>query len=302
MTSATRFDETGADKPGLSLPHTPHEVEEVRLYSHSDVFYWWPVWALGFALALVTYLDGGRLAVVPAGTEARRDWRVEVAPGRVETREGLILPRSDARHPSHLSPSGAPQTPGAPPAPEAPHVRIVNSPYLGTLFLVTILVVFVSTHAPLRGLWQWVSVLTIALVISVISLYGWWGNLADWFRLLHVQINMAGYLFLSTWLFAIWAATVFYFDRLTYLIFSAGQVRVRQAIGEGEKVYDVTNLSLELQPNVFFRHRVLGLYDAGDLVVRTGGSRPEVLHWPNVLRVRSRLRKIERLVQTREVE
>jgi len=47
---------------------------------------------------------------------------------------------------------------------------------------------------------------------------------------------------------------------------------------------------------------VLGFYDAGDLIVRTGGARPEVLHWPNVLLVRSRLRKIERLVQTREVE
>ncbi len=113
---------------------------------------------------------------------------------------------------------------------------------------------------------------------------------------------MAGYLFLSTWLFAVWAVTFIYFDRLTYLIFSTGQVRVRQAIGEGEKVYDVTNMNLELQPNVFFRHRVLGFYDAGDLIVRTGGARPEALHWPNVLLVRSRLRKIERLVQTREVE
>jgi hypothetical protein len=38
------------------------------------------------------------------------------------------------------------------------------------------------------------------------------------------------------------------------------------------------------------------------VVGRHRGARPEVLHWPNVLRVRSRLRKIERLVQTREVE
>ena len=69
-----------------------------------------------------------------------------------------------------------------------------------------------------------------------------------------------------------------------------------------EAFYDVTNLNMELQPNIIFRHRALGFYDAGDLIVRTGGPRPEVLHWPNVLRVRSRLRKIERLIQTREVE
>ena len=136
------------------------------------------------------------------------------------------------------------------------------------------MVVFISTHAPLRGIWQWVAVLFIALVITAIGLFGWWGHLVDWFGLLRVQINMAGYLFLSTWLFAVWAVTFFYFDRLTYMIFSTGQVRVRQAIGEGEKVYDVTNMNLELQPNVFFRHRVLGFYDAGDLIVRTGGAGP----------------------------
>jgi hypothetical protein len=301
MSTTIHPEPVGDTKLGPSIS-TPHEDEEIRLYSHSDVFYWWPVWALGFLFALLTYLDGGHLAVVPAGTVARRDWRVEVAPGRVETREGLILPRSDARHPSQLPPAGGAKTPGERPAPEQPYVHMARNPYLGTWFLLTILVVFVSTHAPLRGLWQWISVLVIALAISLIALYGWWGHLVDWFRLLHIQINMAGYLFLSTWLFAIWAVAFFYFDRLTYMIFSTGQVRVRQAIGEGEKVYDVTNLNLELQPNIFFRHRFLGFFDSGDLIVRTGGPRPEVMHWPNVLRVRSRLRRIERLVQTREVE
>jgi hypothetical protein len=170
---------------------------------------------LGFFLACVTYLDGGRLAVVPAGTEARRDWRVEVAPSRVETREGLLLPRPADGHVRHLLPAGGPTTAGTLPAPEQPRVRIAANPYLGTWFLLTILVVFVSTHAPLRGIWQWVAVLAIALMISLVALYGWWGHIVDWFGLLHIQINMAGYLFLSTWLFAIWAVAFLYFDRLT---------------------------------------------------------------------------------------
>ncbi|MHC5537519.1 hypothetical protein ACYOEI_04730 [Singulisphaera rosea] len=289
-------------KEAIEPTNRPSQDEEIRLYSRSNIFYWWPVWALGYILALMTYFDGGRLAVVPQGTEARRDWRVEVTPGKLEAREGLILPRGASLHQPHPSPTNAANSVGARSSPEQPHVHMATSPYMGTWFLLTILVVFVSTHAPLRGLWEWVSVLVIALVVALIALYGLWGTIRDWFLLLHVQISMAGYVFLSTWLVAIWLVTFLYFDRLTYIIFSTGQVRVRQAIGEGEKTYDVTNMSLELQPNVFFRHRVLGFYDAGDLIVRTGGPRPEVFHWPNVLRVRSQVRKIERLLQTREVE
>jgi hypothetical protein len=275
---------------------------EVKLYSHSPIFYWWPVWLVGYLMAFLTYLDGGRLAVVPGGTEARRDWRVEVEPGRFETREGLILPPAAAGRPAHLAPAGAEARPGGPlPPPAQPRVRVASNRFLGTWFFLVVLVVFVSSNVQLRGLWEWIGVLAIALVVSVLALYGWWRTILDWFQLLYIQINLAGYVFLSTWMFALWAVTVFYFDTRTYIIISAGQVRVCQEIGQGEKVYDATNLALHLQPNILFRHRVLGLFGAGDLVVHTGGAHAEDLQWPNVLFVRSRLKRIERLLQSREV-
>jgi hypothetical protein len=118
---------------------------------------------------------------------------------------------------------------------------------------------------------------------------------------LHIHINLAGYVFISVGFFAVWVASVFLFDRRTYLIVSAGQVRVRDEIGQAEKVYDVTNMTFQIQPNVFFRHHVLGFYGAGDLVVRTGGPHPETLEWPNVLFVRSRLRQIQERLKEREV-
>jgi hypothetical protein len=178
---------------------------------------------------------------------------------------------------------------------------MARSQYLGTWFFITLLAVFISSNVPLRGLWEWIAVLAIALIITILALYGWWQVVVDWFNLLHIQINFAGYLFLSTWMFAIWVVTIFYFDRRTYVIISAGQVRVCQEIGQGEKIYDGTNLSLHLQPNVLFRHRVLGLFAAGDLIIRTGGPQAEVFEWPNVLFVRSRLKQIEHLLQSREV-
>jgi hypothetical protein len=276
--------------------------KDIKLYSHSVIFYWWPVWFVGYAMAFLTYLDGGLMAVVPPGTEARRDWRVEVAPGQLETREGLLLPPSADGRGAHLAPAdGSAQLGGPPPEPEQPYVRMAYTPYLGTWFFLTLLVVFISSNVPLRGLWEWIGVLVIALVIAVLSLYGWWGTVVNWFYLLHVQINLAGYVFLSTWVFAIWAVTVFYFDTRTYIIISPGQVRVRQAIGQGEKIYDATLLALHLQPNILFRHRVLGLFAAGDLVVRTGGPHADAFEWPNVLFVRSRLKQIEHLLQAREV-
>lgn len=39
-------------------PPATSPVREVTVYAHSPIFYWWPVWAFGYILALVTYLRG----------------------------------------------------------------------------------------------------------------------------------------------------------------------------------------------------------------------------------------------------
>jgi hypothetical protein len=244
------------------------EEPDIKIYSHSPILYWWPVWALGFVLALITYLDGGRTAYVPAGTRAEGNKLVAPAGGTVL---------------------------------QQPLERVAENPYLGTWFFLTLLIVFVCSNAQMRGIWEWVSVLTLALVVTLISLYGLWGTLLEWLQVLHIRINLAGYLFLSTWLFAIWVVSVFVFDRRTYIIFSAGQVRVLDVIGQAEKVYDVTNMTFQVLPNVFIRHRILGFYAAGDLVVRTGGPRSEEIEWPNVLFARSKLKQIQERLKSREV-
>ena len=41
--------------------------EELRIYSHSELFYWWPVWAVGYVMALVTYLDGRPIQFTDGG-------------------------------------------------------------------------------------------------------------------------------------------------------------------------------------------------------------------------------------------
>ena len=38
------------------------KVREIKLISHSDVFYWWPAWVVGYAMAFVSYGQGSERA------------------------------------------------------------------------------------------------------------------------------------------------------------------------------------------------------------------------------------------------
>src|SRR5262249_12444534 len=42
---------------------------EIVLYSHSNLFDWWPVWAMAFILGCLTAFEGHVLAVVPNHSE-----------------------------------------------------------------------------------------------------------------------------------------------------------------------------------------------------------------------------------------
>jgi hypothetical protein len=46
-----------------SQPHHDEHPLEVRVYSHSTFFYWWPVWLTGYIMALVTRIDGQEVVI-----------------------------------------------------------------------------------------------------------------------------------------------------------------------------------------------------------------------------------------------
>ena len=62
---------------------------EVVIISHSPLFYWWPVWAVGFLMALLSYWRGDQVAFVPTGTVAERAVQV---PGHDGPRDILVAP------------------------------------------------------------------------------------------------------------------------------------------------------------------------------------------------------------------
>ena len=52
--------------PPPPLPRAKSEPNQVTIISHSNLFYWWPVWVVGFVMAIITYFDGYVMAVLPA--------------------------------------------------------------------------------------------------------------------------------------------------------------------------------------------------------------------------------------------
>src|SRR4051794_26106429 len=63
---------TPTNPPNSSLrPPIPGE-REVRVYQHSQLFYWWPVWVCGYIMAIWTATEGDHLAILPSGTKIER--------------------------------------------------------------------------------------------------------------------------------------------------------------------------------------------------------------------------------------
>ena len=45
------------------LPDVTQELPELKIYSHSPIFYWWPVWVLGYILAFLSSLQGREVMI-----------------------------------------------------------------------------------------------------------------------------------------------------------------------------------------------------------------------------------------------
>jgi hypothetical protein len=218
--------------------------------------------------------------------------RVEVAPDRYETREAIVLPQEEHLHPKPE------KTDERLADPEQPVVHMARSKNLGVIFAITLLLTILISSVSVRGVWSVVVVVTVVLLVVLFALFDWWGTIAEWFFLLRIHINAAGYGFIGITLFIMWAVSFFFFDRRTYVVFSPGSIRIREAVGQGEKQYDTVNVIFHKKQNDFFKHWIWGL-GAGDMEIVT--AKGERFEWHNVTFVGHKVRKIEDLLKTREV-
>src|SRR5690349_24495207 len=107
-------------------PDRAPRLPEFRIYSHSTIFYWWPVWVVGCVMAAITYAEGSRAAIVPAGSVFD------------EAQHAIVLPAGSAHPGIGGSELGD---------------RSAESKNLGVVFTIVLLVVVFITNTPLRGLW-----------------------------------------------------------------------------------------------------------------------------------------------------
>jgi hypothetical protein len=280
----------------LAHPQTPSskpaaDNRELTIVSHSTLFYWWPIWATGFLLGLLSLFSGQRMAVVPKGTDVIRGAEVigptkEGKETRYKDREVLVLPETEHLETQDPDDSNSP----------AQLRRISKGRASGVLFMTILLLVIIITNVPLRGMWS-IMVIFVILALSIIFyLAELWGTIIHYFGLLDVRINAGGYIFLASILFAIWLFTVLVFDKQIYMVFTPGQFKVRTEVGGGEQAYSTIGMTLEKQRSDLFRHWILGL-GSGDLIVKTTGAQALHFEMSNVLFIGHKMQQIEDMVR-----
>ena len=263
--------------------------QEIRIIRHCSLFYWWPVWAVGFVMFAISMFDGHRLAVVPAGTTEHREL-VELAPTE-EDKKNAAAKKIDpvqSKRDALVYPLGH-QIPL-----EAAHLHMSNNKNLGVLFCIVLLLVILVTNIPMRGLWSFIVILSLVTLSVIFAWLEWWNTILLYLNFLDIRINAAGYLVISSVLFVAWLIVLLLFDQQMYMVFTPGLLRVCLEIGDGETVYPTAGLMVQKKQSDFFRHWILGI-GSGDLIVKPGANVPE-LRFSNVLFIGMKLKKIERMM------
>src|SRR5436853_873614 len=134
------LDQPSAATPPIPKTATPHPgenpaiYESVRVYQHSTLFYWWPVWFFGFVCAATTYFGGHHMAIVPHGTKAIKSATViDKDKKEIVDRDVLVLSEGQ-HHQTYKDDTGQVKI-------DQPHVYVFPYRSLGTMYLIILLLV-----------------------------------------------------------------------------------------------------------------------------------------------------------------
>ncbi len=279
--------------PGPATMNPPVGTEpakkEIKMISHSTLFYWWPVWAFGFFLAIWTFVENDRLVIAPAAG------KVDVLQTKEITSYNLRFDSTEKFDPENEQVKSSDKE-----VRDVFKARVSRHAWLGSMFIVILLLTIFITNVPMRGLWSFMVIVLIIVIALLFSVFQVWDHFYRLIGGLHVFINMAGYMFVALSILTIWFIAVYIFDRRTYIIFTPGQVKVCEHIGASVRTYDTVGLTFEKQRDDLFRHIILG-FGSGDLIVRTSGAERNEINIQNVIMIGSKLKDVENLLRERAV-
>ena len=259
-------------------PTMPGPARELRIYGHTSLFSWWPIWVMGYLFGLITLVSDGRGVIVHKDAVYEGNV-ITIAEGKKLVLEGTLM-TEDGKH---------------------FHERMHPSKTLGVVFVVTLFVVMLITSVPLRGVAAAVFISALLIVTLTFALMGWWDAILTSFGRLSIHLNAGFYFALSTILLLAWLIVFYFFDRMHYWVVRPGQITHQYVFGGGERSFETEGMVFEKLRDDLFRHWILGM-GSGDLIMypmQTGGAQRQEFHISNVMFVGSKLKKIQALVNLR---
>src|SRR5262249_34485123 len=157
--------------------------------SHSPLLYWWPVWAVSFLMAAVSFWHGEQIAFVPPGTVAERAAQVD---GREGRRDILIAP------PGQSLPATADTE-----ELQQPRLRMARSNNPGMIWAMTLFIVIFIVHVKMRGIASVVVVLLLGGGTILLAVLGLWDPIVCATGFIDIHINAFGYLTIAVVLFVL---------------------------------------------------------------------------------------------------
>lgn len=266
----------------------PVPRRQITLISHSMLFYWWPIWLLGYVFGTITYFEDHRLAILPA------DSRLEVNEGASD--KDVTAYTLKVKNPTTKSLEGAARVTSTPGEKDPFKARMSQKAWMGPLFCFILLITVIITNVPLRGVWSFVVLLLLLVIaLGIAMVPGGYDSLMAAVGNLHVYINMAGYFFIATAVLLLWAVSVFIFDQRTYMVVTPGHIAVCEHIGASIRDINGDRVEVEKRRDDMFRHWLLGFF-SGDIILKLTDTKEEI-RLPNVLWIGWRIEDVRRLIR-----
>jgi hypothetical protein len=256
------------------------------------LFYWWPIWVLGYIMAIVTWQEDHRLAILPA--------HAKIVANSGESTDKETVYRLAVPNPPTKMLEQAEKATQSTAEGDTFKTRVSQKAWLGPMFCVVLLITVVITNVPLRGVWSFVVLLMLLVLALLITLApNGWDNLLAAVGNLHIYINLAGYLFIATTVLLLWVVSVFIFDQRTYMRVTPGHIAICEHIGASIRDINGDRVEIEKKRDDMFRHWLLGFF-SGDIVIRLSDTKEEI-RLPNVLWIGWRIEQVQRLIREKAV-